>query len=467
MSIESQKILNSLKNSENKTWCPVPWISCSTATNGQYRLCVQAKSDRSTRGLFYNQENSPLLASTTSLRESRNSNLAKEVRQFMLKGQNHPACVRCLTEETSGLLSRRAMDRFNYSTVQDKIHLQDCLDKTSNDGTIDHEDFPVYDLDLRMGNRCNLKCRSCNPSESSAWYQEWFDTRSKKFNVETEKINLSCSNNGNIVADSNNLNWGKNSVLINNFEDDTPELTQLAIVGGEPLLIEEHFEALGKLVDNGQSKKIILSYNINATIIPQRIISVWEHFKEVKIGYSIDGVGRVNDYIRYPSKWSQITQNIKKIISLKGNISCWPTVTIMAYNILYVPEIIIWQLESGLSNKNTHPMNLFLVQHPLRYPIELSAQVLPLDVKKAIENKFIKFKNEWFKNYLIESVDPDLHESWKNRLEYILSSVLNQLFEQDLNLHYNDFLLRTKQMDEYRQQSIQQSLPELAILLGL
>ena len=35
-------------------------------------------------------------------------------------------------------------------------------------------------------------------------------------------------------------------------------------------------------------------------------MGLWENFRHVSVGVSIDGVEKVNDYIRYPSKWKNI-----------------------------------------------------------------------------------------------------------------------------------------------------------------
>jgi hypothetical protein len=34
-------------------------------------------------------------------------------------------------------------------------------------------EFPTTNFDLRLGNHCNLKCRSCGPRDSSGWYDDY------------------------------------------------------------------------------------------------------------------------------------------------------------------------------------------------------------------------------------------------------------------------------------------------------
>lgn len=459
--LKASQPIDDLKNSSNQSWCPIPWISSSTAPNGHYRLCVQAKTHRESRGLFYNSDNKPLFSTNVSLRESRNSTLAKEVRLAMLKGQQHEVCQRCHSEENAGHMSRRALARYNYETSQKCISLEKCKSQTDADGSILHEDFPLKELDLRMGNRCNLKCRSCNPSESSGWYNEWHDTISKKFRSENEDVYLTLNQNGQVKASNEHLDWGKKSKLMDELNKDTPDLHQLAIVGGEPLLIEEHFSALKDLVDSGKASKIVIDYNTNLTVLPKKVLELWKNFKEVKIGYSIDGVGKVNDYIRFPAKWDTIEKNLKILDDTEGNFDIWPTVTVMAYNVLYIPEIIQWQVTSNFKRQNKLSIVMFFIQHPLRNPPELSAQVLPLQVKQKVKEKYETFKKGWFEDYIKNHLSGSEQVLWRDRINYLFDSILNYLFENDQSENLTKFFERTETMDKYRGQSFKEALPEL------
>ena len=463
--IRSKNPFQVFTESENKSWCPVPWVACSVATNGHYRLCVQANTDRKSRGLFYDSDNKPMKAGELSMRESRNAPLVNEVRLAMLEGRDHPACTRCAGDERSGTLSRRALDRYNHVTVSKNISFEKCKAKTKPDGSINHEDFPLKDLDLRMGNRCNLKCRMCFPGESSYWYSEWLETISKKFNSGVDQVTLERNSRGNVVSSNDTLDWAKDSKLIPNLFSDTPELQNMAIVGGEPLLIEEHCQALMSFVEQNKASEITLSYNSNLTVLPKKFLDLWKEFKEVKIGYSIDGIGPVNDYIRYPSKWESIVRNIEKLNEAEGRYDVWPAVTVMAYNVLYVPEIIKWQIESNYGYQNREPLTLFMVQHPLRFPSEFSTQILPKSVKDVVAQKFLDFQSHWFESYVLDRVPAAKQTLWRERVKELLSSITDHMYALDASSELPQFFERTEVMDKYREQSFSEALPELYELL--
>jgi len=454
--------LSVLFASENRSWCPVPWASCSTTTSGQYRLCVQANTDRLSRGLFSHDDSAPMMALDTPVSKARNGGLAKEVRLAMLNNLQHSACVRCRQDEDAGIVSRRALARLNYTSFSNKISFNKCVEKTTATGEIDHQDFPILDMDLRLGNRCNLKCRSCSPSESNAWYGEWYDTISKKFNSGSSVVHLTKDDMGRVSDSSQGLDWIGKSIFRTTFFEDCPELDRLAIVGGEPLLISEHFDILKDLVDSKRAQGIILEYNTNLTVLPQKVLDLWQHFKEVKIGYSIDGVWQVNDYIRSGAQFSKIARNLKTLQQAPGNFDIWVTFTLMAFNVLYVSETIQWVIESGL-HKKVHPMNRFLVIHALRNPAELSAQVLPEKTKTLAKKKLKDFKEGWFETYVKEHLlDPNEADSWRQRLDIIIQMVSRHLEQEDGSHRLPQFRERVQTMDRYRGEDLRQALPELA-----
>lgn len=447
-----------LQQSNNKAWCPIPWITSSVQNLGLYRLCVQANAHRETRGVFIENGESASVFSH-SLKESRNLELIKNVRKEMLIGCRPDICVRCNQEDDSGLVSRRALSRFNYENRFKELTLEDCLKGTEVDGTINPDHFHIKELDLRLGNKCNLKCRSCYPGESSGWYKEWLDTKSNNFESSKTSVQLN-EVNGHVVASSKGLDWSTNSSFFKELSTFAPEFNTVHLVGGEPLLIEEHFNALEGFVASGQSNKITLDYNSNITLIPDRAIELWCNFKEVRIGYSIDGIGQRNEYIRHPSKWNKIEENLRCLDELNVNVVLWPTVTVMAYNVYYIPEIISWQIKSNFKKQNLKESLMVMVHHPLSNPIEMNAQVFPLQIKEMIKDRYRIFLEEELSNLLLD-YDQETRDALLKRCEYICKSIIEFLFKKDLSNYFNTFLKRTHEMDTYREERFSDVFPEL------
>ena len=71
--------------------------------------------------------------------------------------------------------------------------------------------------------------------------------------------------------------------------------------GGEPFMIEEHFELLRRTVEAGHADHISLHYNTNGTIRPpQKIFDLWKEFKSCEVMFSIDGTFKKFEYMRHP-----------------------------------------------------------------------------------------------------------------------------------------------------------------------
>ena len=119
--------------------------------------------------------------------------------------------------------------------------------------------------------------------------------------------------------------------------------------------MEKQYQLLQSYIDSGTAHKMELDYNTNFTSVPQRALDMWKHFKQVNIGGSVDGVGAINNYIRHPSKWTQVTKNINKLDSESSdNVTCWLTFTWQILNVLNVTDLLEWILEQDFYKFNRY-----------------------------------------------------------------------------------------------------------------
>ena len=74
--------------------------------------------------------------------------------------------------------------------------------------------------------------------------------------------------------------------------------------------------------------------NTNLTLFPKKYIDILSTFEKVIIGYSLDGIGSVNDYIRQDSNWHTIETNMKLWENVKSKIDLYTYIhtTVQAYN---------------------------------------------------------------------------------------------------------------------------------------
>ena len=79
--------------------------------------------------------------------------------------------------------------------------------------------------------------------------------------------------------------WYKKNSFLDSVKNQAHYIKELYFAGGEPLLIPEHYAILQFMIDEGYAKDCILRYNSNATDISQRLLDMWEYFKEVKFNF--------------------------------------------------------------------------------------------------------------------------------------------------------------------------------------
>jgi sulfatase maturation enzyme AslB (radical SAM superfamily) len=365
-------------------------MSQSLRANGDIRVCCQAQHGP-TGGILKDDLGNALNAKTANLSESRNSSLSKEIRKTMMEGNWHPECVRCQTETESGMNSR-----INYENEiwikRNNLTWEHLLDHTSSDGTIDTTMIDCTFYDVRFGNLCNLKCRMCGPTDSSQWYDDQAALWGTQYKDSHGIVKLVKNEKDKFVPEEDVYNWHESESYWEQMDSQIPQITKLYIVGGEPLLIDRHYEFLQKCVDYGQSSKMTIEYNTNLTNIPTRAWSIWKHFKQVNIGASIDGVGDINHYMRYPSNFDQIHKNLLKLSNAEGNFKIWIAATINVFNVLHFPEFMEWILLNKISRVNDDNWRPIITPHPLHGPKFYNIRMLPAFAKNHIKEKYESYK---------------------------------------------------------------------------
>ncbi len=437
------------------TFCPLPWNSINLRNNGDLRICCNTNSYSPQRGIMRKEDGTPYNAGRDDWNEARNAELLKEVRVSMMKGEWHPECERCRQEENNGIRSRREYENEDWGKWFGDISLENMLPITQEDGTIDPQKQDVEFIDIRYGNFCNLKCRMCGPTDSHTWYEDHVKLTGRTHYKDThEKIELSKNDKGR--WSTSQYDWfQQNNVYWDNFEKYAPYSKKIYIVGGEPLIIDEHTESLERLVASGRAGKVRLEYNTNLTMVPTKLIKLWEQFKQVRIGVSIDGVGDVFDYQRTPAKWSSVYRNMQRLEEADVNLKAWYAFTVTPYNVFHFPEFMRWKLEeSGLDSYNpvTGPRPI-VTHHMCHSPKYYNVKVLPPELKQQVVEHYNTFR-VW-----IQSTDYNDHI--KQSFEKLLDGVQKFMLSEDYSEQWlPEFVKTTRRLDEIRNQNVLDIVPQ-------
>jgi MoaA/NifB/PqqE/SkfB family radical SAM enzyme len=337
-------------------FCVLPWISLETSPIGTVRPCCLADDE------IVDDAGDKFNLSTASFANIQNSNSMRRLRQEFIDGHQPKTCRKCWREERSGRTSKR------MHTIDRLKHMLPDQDWTA-------DAKPLMFLDLKLGNICNLKCRICGSWSSSTFATE-------------ELANLGADEDKKSSYHYQMLRQGswprENPTFWNEIEQVVDQIQYIEFTGGEPFMIQEHFDMLQGLVNRGIAGNIEIHYNTNGTQWPEQGEAIWQHFKTVEIAFSIDDVGARFEYQRSNAVWSEVEANIAKFKQLRArntNIQLQVCATVNVFNVYYLEELAHW---IGLQGFDFVYWNMM---HDAYY---FSIATLPDSAKQVITNRLIE-----------------------------------------------------------------------------
>jgi sulfatase maturation enzyme AslB (radical SAM superfamily) len=225
----------------------------------------------------------------------------QKIRNNMLSGILMPKhCSHCYDLEQQGILSARMQETVEWAN---RLNLH-SIDDLNN---LHH---PVY-YEVRPSNICNLQCRTCTPDNSSLIAQEY------------KKINL--------IEDYNKKRYSNfDFVKIENIK-------KLYVAGGEPTAMLEFYNFVDQCI---KDKKTNFEFvvNTNGTKLSDKFKQQLKEFSNFQFIVSIDGFNKLNHYIRWPSDWQTIIDNVQYLKQQNYVVSF--NITVSIYNILTLYELL-------------------------------------------------------------------------------------------------------------------------------
>ena len=459
------------------TFCILPWIHLSTRPDGSMRVCCTAnassvgatndKEHGGRVGVLKTEDGKPANLNNSDLDSAWNNTYMRSIRQMMIAGEKPASCLKCYKEEAAGHRSKRQWETQYW--IDNGIDPNQLIQDTYEDGSTNAN--LVY-IDIRMGTKCQLGCVMCSPHDSSGWVKD-FQKIYPKIENPTLKQTMVWENKGREFGAS--YNWHKdNPMFWNQFYAQIPNMRQLYFAGGESTVIAEHYEILDKVIEMGYASEMEVRYNSNGIEIPDRLLEQWKHFKKVRFHYSVDSIGKMNDYIRYPSEWSH---NLKQFELLdtrtSNNVEITIACAVNALNIYYIPDFLKWKLqESGLKKTNMWPFGAGGINyHFVYWPGHLNVKMLPREFLDKCEEHYEEFIEWWKENW--ELGIPSWHkgkvtyEQWENANYGIkrLRGMINFARSEDWTRRLPEFREYITKLDEQRGTDFRATFPEMAYLL--
>ena len=207
------------------------------------------------------------------------------------------------------------------------------------------------------------------------------------------------------------------SIDIESIKSIIPNLKHMKFTGGEPLLIPEYKIILEERAKHKDFNSCFLNYSTNLMHFPSpQLLDLWKRVDYVEVATSFDGVGKVIEYIRYPSKWPVVERNLIKFMELSHlmDVRIGMRATIMPYNVLDLPNMMDWWVKNINKHYKIHFSESSWVNPThVAQPMHLSLKVLPKKCKEIVRsriwNKGINNKVNQSFNHLCSYMDSEDH----------------------------------------------------------
>ena len=323
----------------SKTYCVHLFSQVATDPSGYLRPCCEFKSEEK------------IHISKTTPFDFFNSPYFQDLRKKVNSGEKLKGCSYCYSMEEINVESMRQRHNLHYFEIVKKVG-----------NNIQQEN--IYSFDLRMGNLCNLGCVMCAPGTSS------FLEKEQKKNPKENFI-------WDLPDCSDLTEWYKDPKIIQDIVKDTGNIKKLWLLGGEPLINMGNIKILEALKSRGKSLEIEVSSNI--TVLNEKILELLSRHNTI-VKCSIDGIGAVCEYIRYPSVFKDIEKNFRRLFQTDIEIDIVFSVQIL--NILNIKAFYFWL--KNICEEFSKPC-CFWVGNIVIQPGYLAIRNLPKEIKvKAI-----------------------------------------------------------------------------------
>lgn len=405
-----------------------PFTGLATREDGAIKICCRSQP------IGWIQEE--------SLESAWNNDNMREVRRQILCGERPEVCKPCFDLEDQGVESLRQR-HINGVIPEARINLYPrALDGLKDDYTMPFE-FPT--MEIKLNNLCNLKCRMCNPLDSTSW-KDWDEIKpfyEKENNYLVPTVAKLVRTPGQYIGPFDDTeNWW------NSFEKLLPYFRRVEFAGGEPLMDPQHYKILDMLKPYGDN--IELKYATNGTTLGiskgRTIQDYWPYFRSVAVNVSIDGIYDIYNYIRGNGNFHQVEANIREIQKIPNVSRIVGAFTAQGCNILQAAECIDYFINS---------MDIVFYSHRVSYPNCLSAQVLPQELKALAITKLLSVKSQ-VDNWNAVKKNPLLGKVTHQQIQ----DNINYLQAKDMHHLWSEFVEFNTKLDLTRGQNLLDVIPE-------
>ncbi len=266
-------------------FCAAPWRGLHINPRGDVKTCCAG--DPNMLGNLNEQ----------SIEQILHSPVMQEIRQTLRQGRPHKTyCYNCVQAERYG-----RSERDWHNTVSPEF---DCDQATD----LDHR--PAL-IDVRWNTTCNLSCNYCAPACSSKW-------------ANLQGIPIKSGARPYYASVCDYLERHKDSIR------------EVALVGGEPLLLPENERLLDVLP---KDCVVTLITNVSVDFANNKVFKKLQQRNRVGWSLSFDNIESRFEYVRHGGSWNLLLKNLDSIDQLFAQQGHWGGIHAV-YNIYNATRLI-------------------------------------------------------------------------------------------------------------------------------
>lgn len=283
-----------------------PWTHTFLSPQTERRMCCASREPAQNFKQYIDTSEGTGKYIPVTLEEHWNSEHMRSVRRRMMAGETLPECAVCNDKLLNTSVYR---NHFNWMFAH---KYQEAMESTREDG---HTDMKPVSWDYRFSNLCNFKCRMCGSMLSSAWESE---------QRQHSRINWNDPTNNWLIPEVRSaISQFQDTQIEAEFSEAVEQhrVEEIYWVGGEPLMYEQHWRYMTRIIELGDGPRLFVRYNTNLSRIDYRKLNLYRdilaHVRDWQIGASLDGTGSIGEYIRTGLKYQDWLDNFQRGVEIR------------------------------------------------------------------------------------------------------------------------------------------------------
>jgi organic radical activating enzyme len=406
-------------------FCTSPFIEVRINQDGSINFCHHAENK-----FIRPEENIQKM----NIDDYFNNSVSVKERNILLSGGKLNRCEKCYAGEKIDYAHFRKRRNLQFGIFPGE-DFQQSFNESDIQEYIQRKDLKPHFYHISLSNLCNLGCIMCDHKNSSVLAKDF-------------------KNIGIIPNDTPTLiDWTLDKKSWDSFLNhikSNEKIICIHFMGGEPLYHKKFYEFINYCIDNNHYN-FHLTFVTNGTIVPdEEFIEKLKKFKSIQVEVSIEAFDSSSDYVRFPSQWIKIKENLEKYIShTNENFSLCIRTVPQFFTLLNYDVLLQWCLDN----------NIVIDSNIMFYPVFFKPVYLPIEIKNTVIDKLKKFMLDDLHN--VHSINIRDKSNVKKCVANNARMVLNQLSEtvSDQETQIKKMINYLSKLDRVRNIDVRNYLP--------